>query len=1615
MATADTELPAQVQAILRLVEQRIHPVDVVAVTQFVTLYLSGIAAEDLSERSVDDNYGAAISHWNFFKSRDPGRTKVRAYNPHVAEHGWQSTHSVVEIATDDMPFLIDSVGMALNRLNLTIHLVIHPVPYVTRDSSGAIEAVSAVDPGQRGNAEAVIHVEFDRQLDEAGLQRVQQACEGALADVESAVRDWHQMRNKLAAVTADLVESAGSMQGSEAAEAKAFLDWLGDDHFTFLGYRYYALTSVRQALHLEMDARTGLGILREAPQGGAPASYELVGGAREIARAPSLLVVTKANSRATVHRPSYLDYVGVKRFDAAGKVVGEHRFLGLYTSAAYNRSPRDIPLLRDKVAAVMRQARYPDNSHAAKALLNILETFPRDLLFQVDVDELLDTARGILHLQERQRVRLFVHRDPFERYFTCIVFVPRERFNTAIRRDIESTLSTAFGANDTEFNVRLSDSNLAQLYFVFRTPLGTSPDYAVNDLEEAVREMTRAWHDKLFDAALGHFGEGQGTRLMQLYREAFRADYREYFSARVAVVDIEHMENLTEEPRALALSLYRPLEATADELRFKLFLRDGPFPLSQALPMLENMGVVVEEERPSKIKRGDGARIWMHDFGLRFDGARELDLESVREKFHTAIHKVWLDEAENDGFNRLVLRAGLSWRDIVVLRACCKYLRQATIAFSQAYMERALHANPTISSRLVKLFHARLNPDEDTERESRCNALVGEIVEALEAVANLDEDRILRSYLGLIQSILRTNYYQCRDDGEPKSYLSFKLDPHGIAELPEPRPMYEIFVYSPQVEGVHLRGGPVARGGLRWSDRAEDFRTEVLGLVKAQIVKNAVIVPVGSKGGFYPKRLPAPSQREAFLEGGKAAYRTFIRGLLDITDNLVGGEVVPPPGVLRHDGDDAYLGVAADKGTATFSDIANEIALDYGYWLGDAFASGGSQGYDHKGMGITAKGAWESVKRHFRALGFDTQTEPFTVVGIGDMSGDVFGNGMLLSEQVKLVAAFNHLHIFVDPDPDPALGYAQRSRLFELPRSTWDDYDRACISTGGGVYPRSAKSIALSKEARRVLDTEASELTPNALIHAILQAPVDLVWNGGIGTYVKSAEEHHDEVGDHANDGVRIDGRELRCQVVGEGGNLGFTQLGRVEYAQRGGRIFTDAIDNSAGVDCSDHEVNIKVLLNDVVASGDMTAKQRNALLAEMTDEVSALVLRDNYLQTQALSVAHAQAPALLEVHERLIKDLERHGELDPEIEYLPDAEGFSELAQARAGLTTPELSVLLAYAKIDLFKELMASGLANDRFMLTELTAYFPEPLRERYSERIEKHRLSREIICTVVANEVVNRAGITGLFRLKSETGAHPSHIAIAYLAAREIFAMHSLWDGVEALDNKVNSGLQNQLLLEGRKLLERAARWLIRNRLQPMDVGSTVERYLDGVSRLTANLPELVGEIERAQIRQRTATLVDQGVPDDLATRVACFEDLFSGLDMVEVALSVDRPVEDVARVYFQLGGRLDFLWFRERVAALPRDNRWQALARSALRDDLYSQQSRLTADAIASGVSVEADLNGSIDVWLASRGRAVKRCQQLLADLKAYGHPDFTMLSVAMRELRAMQAGHGNAAP
>ena len=1569
---------------------------------FLQQYYADIAEEDLLAHTPEDLYGAIASHWEFGAKRLPGETKVRVFNPTPKKDGWKSPHTIIEMVNDDMPFLVDTTTMTLSRAGIGIHLTVHPIYQVKRDARGALLQLQDSGKPEGLATESWIHIEVDRQTGAETLAKLESLLQSAMRDVRATVTDWRGMREKLAEVTAAVHKHRSILGDAEVDEGIKFLDWLSEHHFTFLGFREYDLAEENGEEVLKVVPNSGLGILGDSHAKVSQSFLVLPKVVRQRARAKEFMIVTKANSQATVHRPGYLDYVGIKRFGADGKVSGEWRFLGLFTTSAYSKSPSDIPVLREKVAEVMRRSELSHSSHDGKALVQILETLPRDELFQSTTDELFETAMGVLHLQERQRVKLFVRRDSFGRFFSCLVYVPRDRYNSQVRQKIEGILYQALGGKGVEHNVTLSESALARIHIIVRTTPWEQAKFDRMALEREIGLAVRSWQDELQDALVQQCDEEQGLRLFSRYGNHFPAAYQEDIAPADAVFDLKQLDSLNAaEP--LRMSLYRPADAPAGYLRFKTFHREQTIPISDALPMLENMGVRVISERPYEIDLADASIVWIQDFELVHTG--ELDLDAVKEAFQEQFARVWRGQAESDGFNRLVLGAGLEWRQTMLLRAFCKYLLQIGISFSQAYMERTLYTHPAIAALLVHLFEARHDPAGGAKRDPLTQEYTTQIAKLLEEVSSLDDDRILRLFLSAVLATMRTNYFQKDATGAHKPYVSFKYDPSMLPDLPLPRPMFEIWVYSPRVEGVHLRMGKVARGGLRWSDRREDFRTEILGLVKAQNVKNTVIVPVGAKGGFYVKRPPLGGDREAQLKEGIACYQTFLHGLLDITDNLAGTKIVPPKDVVRHDADDPYLVVAADKGTATFSDIANGVSAEYGFWLGDAFASGGSVGYDHKKMGITAKGGWESVKRHFRELDVDIQTTDFTSVGVGDMSGDVFGNGMLLSRHTRLVAAFDHRHIFLDPAPDAEKSFVERERMFNLPRSSWADYDAKLISEGGGVYPRSAKSIPVSKEAAAVLGMTPGNYPPVDLMRAILKAPVDLLWNGGIGTYVKSSSESNAEVGDRANDGLRINGNDLRCKVVGEGGNLGFTQLGRIEFALKGGRLNTDFIDNSAGVDCSDHEVNIKILLNLAGSEKDLAETARNKLLAEMTDEVGELVLRDNYMQAQALSVAEAQAAGRISEYGYLIRALEKTGVLNRAIEFLPSEDGLAERRKAGKGLTRPELAVVLAYSKIDIYNALLAGDVAEDPYLANELENYFPGPLQKRYHDLMPKHRLRREIVCTAITNSLVNRMGSTFAQRMQEETGVDASTVARAYTIARESYDMESLWSAVEALDNKVPASVQVSMAVQSSRLLKHVTRWLIDHLRDKLDIAATVPVYQPGIAELVAHLPGVLSEDLVQEFDTGVQQYTDVGVPEAVARRIAAIPSLYAALDMVDVSREAKLPVEVVARVYYHIGRELELDWLRSQIENLSVDGHWQAVARGTLREDLYAQQRDLAAQALTGARDGRAAMK-QLEEWITAHEARVQHARHVLSEMKAAGIADFPSLSVALQEIRKL---------
>jgi len=1571
---------------------------------FLRQYFAHVPYEDLHGRVEKIMARVAMDHLEFGARRKRGEPLVRIFNPTLEDHGYESAYSFIEMVNDDMPFLVDSVLAAINRQGMTVHITVHPVIRLVRNSRGKIERIAERDETV-GRLESFIRFAIDKETDAQQLKLLKQEILKVLADVRLAIRDWPKMRKKMQQARELLKFGPTGVDEEMRKESQLLLDWMVNDHFTFLGYREYKLSYRKDKIFLRPLEGSGLGLLSHDERGQSK-TVELTREMQRLARSRDWLILTKANSRSTVHRHAYLDYVGIKEFDKSGKAVGERRFIGLFTSAAYSESPRGIPLLRHKVRKVIERAHVEATGHRGKALLHILDTFPRDELFQSSIPDLSRTAIGILNLQDRQRVRFFLRRDTFRRFFSCIVFVPRERYTTAVRQRIEQVLKDAFDGTSVDSSVEITDSPLARLHTIVRTPPRERPRISIQEIEAKLAEVVVSWSDKLRAEMLDAFGDDEGHKLFRIYGNIFPPGYQAETEPKDACSDISSIDSMLMAGLTRSVELYRPSDAAPGFLHFMIFSADEPLALSEALPILEGMGLEVHTEHPYELTLQGGKPFWIQVFNLRHETGSDFDVEAASKRFEECFMKVLAGKAENDGLNRLILSAELDWRETALLRCYAKYLQQLGLPFSQDYMEDVLVAHAKLVGLLTEQFKAMFDPEiGKAQRTRRLKATVPSIRREVGKAKNVDEDRILNAFAGAFNATLRTNYFLPGDADGHRDCISIKLDPTRLPEVPLPRPKYEIFVYSPEVEGVHLRGGDVARGGLRWSDRREDFRTEVLGLMKAQIVKNTVIVPTGAKGGFFCKRMPE-GDRETVMKTGIACYKTFIGGLLDITDNVVDSKVVTPEGVIRRDGDDPYLVVAADKGTATFSDIANEISKSYDFWLDDAFASGGSAGYDHKKMGITARGAWEAVRRHFREQGLNTQTDPFTVVGIGDMSGDVFGNGLLLSRKIRLVAAFNHQHIFLDPDPDMAASFKERQRLFKLPRSSWPDYDDTVISKGGGVFSRQAKTIRLSKEARAMLGTDQTSMQPDELIRVILRMPADLLWNGGIGTYVKASTEGHADVGDRSNDNVRVNANELQCKVVGEGGNLGLTQRARIEFSLRGGRVNTDFIDNSAGVDSSDREVNIKILLSDVAKKKGMTRKKRDELLASMTDDVAEYVLRNNYMQTQALSMSEVRSLERIDEIGRVITGLERSGLLDRDLEYLPDEIEIEERKARKQGMTRPELAVVLSYAKIDVYNALTSHKETLADFLKTHPMRYFPEVLRRRYPEFIPEHRLSPQILATLISNDIVNRMGPAFVKRVQLDTGADVVTVARAYTVARQIVRAGALNRTIEELDNVIPASAQMSMLFELSRTQRHATYWIIEHYGDYVDIDGLVNRLKDGMATVYGRTGGIMSAAARERHENAMKNYIKMGVPEKLADRMAALLLTRAGLDIADLAVAYKRDVMESARVYSLFNDRLGIFALHAGAEDVRVRGRWQALARSNLRDEFFRIRRDMAADILKK--RSKKNIEQLVDEWLQQRSMRVERFVTMLDEMKLRGVFDIATLSVAAKELRELVA-------
>ena len=1578
--------------------------------QFVQRYFFNAPAEDLTARSIVDLYGCALSHWQLLQGVHKGESKIKVFNPNHKDDGWQSSHTIVQVIIGDTPFLVDSIQMLLSRLGFMTHLMIHSGGMeVFRDKSGHIIDVHTSIHNQDSNDQhlvAPICMEIDKQTSVEVLEKIKYELSRVLTDVEQAVEDWDAMKNQVYDLI-DKLEHDHYPQGSKhVVEIRAFLEWLLEN-FTFLGCRDYRVVGRGTKKALQLVPETCMGVLRDHKGSKLFRQYsDLPMAARELALSKDdIMVICKTNTISTVHRPAYTDCVIIKIFNEDGGIVGERRFIGLYTSRAYSSDPRIIPYIREKVAYVLNKSGFSRNSHSGKDLIHILSNIPRDDLFHATSEELLNMSLNILHIQERKQIRLFLRHDAYGRYISCLVYVPRDNFNTELLLRMQHILTKAMHGESVQFSTYFSDSILARIHYVIRVDPQRQLQINSKVLEQQLTEVGQSWYDSLKEKLIDTYGEEQGNVLSGLYIRSFPAGYRESFKARDAVMDIGFMQNLAHD-NLLEMSFYNPLGDNKSTLRLKLYCADHTIPLSDALPMLENLGLRVIAEEPYEIILSTGQSYWINDFVLVYSSHSVFDIKDIHKTFKNAFRAIWLGDSENDSFNKLVLGAYLSWREIALFRAYAKYLRQIGFSLSMEYMAQTLVTYPEITRLLFEMFEKRFHPEKFVDDPQEIQVIDDLLKKKLEEVVALDDDRIVQMYAALINATVRTNFYQLDLNDTHKTTIALKFAPENVPQLPAPVPKYEIFVYSSRFEGVHLRMDAVARGGIRWSDRIEDYRTEDKGLMMAQNMKNAGIVPAGAKGCFITKKLPAEGGREAIYEEGHRCYKKFISGMLDVVDDLHGEEVNHPLNTICYDEQDTYLVVAADKGTATFSDTANAIAIDRGFWLGDAFASGGQTGYDHKKMGITARGTWVSAENHFREMGINLEYAEITVVAIGDMSGDVFGNGMLLSKHLRLVAAFNHQHIFIDPDPDSSDSYKERKRLFEMPRSSWDNYNRDILSAGGGIYSRNAKAIRISAQVQALLNLTKNVVQPNELIQAVLQTPVDLLWNGGVGTFIKSSAELDIDVGDRSNTALRVNANQVQAKVICEGGNLGMTQLARIEYELNGGRVNTDFIDNSAGVDCSDREVNIKILLNSIVEQGDLTYKQRNLLLANLTEEVANLVLADNYRQNLVLSMATLQAPEYMNLYMRYMDYLQSRNLIDRQLFHLPDQDLCLERKALDKGLTRPELAILYATTKNILKDEVIRSDIINDDFLSQYIEDAFPESLFARYSHYMLQHKLRHEIISTQISSRLVSDMGIIFVYQMVEETGADLAHICRAYVVSSQIFHLNHWIQMINQLDFKVSPEVKYELLLNFSGLVRRSSRWMLRKYRDLMDCQSLINKFSNTINKVQEKLSKIImGELKDS-LEEQKKELLEEHVPEGIAQQVASLGSLYHLLNIAEVAFQYDKiDILKISKFYFTLMDRLDLYWFRKQIDTYPIDTKWAILARSGFKSDLDNLQCHLLS-AVLAFVSDKQNIPDIVDDWLVLRKSSVDRWNSILSQMRGTDSKDSDIVVVAIRELSLM---------
>lgn len=1485
--------------IIKRVQQKLPREQLAAFSVFVEQFYNDEVWSDFAERSAEDLLGSVLAHWQLLYQRQSKQSKLKVYNPTLDKDGWECAHTIVLLAHEDMPFLVDSLQVALNRLGCPIHHLVHLGGIkIERDQKGFVTKVVAIQSfDDKAFVEAPIYIEIEKQFSAKELSRIATELEAVLEDVGDAVRDWPLMQQKVLAACDELEETREKTSVAKKniklwQESEQFLRWLTEDHFVFLGYRSYKMANDCGDDALEFVSGSSLGFLRNKDVKKICRYFkDLPDEAVAALKADEPLLLVKTNTLSTVHKPVYTDSIIIKRYDEKGKFIGIHRFIGLYARTLYYSSISFIPYLRYKAALILQRFGMPQDGYSSKTLQHIIETFPRDDFIQASIDELYTIITGIFQLHERRLVKLFVRQDVYGHYVSCLVYLPRDNFNTDLRLRIQDILMRTFAGTGVDFNVWFPESILARIHFVIRLDAAKPIHYDFNALEQEIIAVSTSWYDGLRNELAKIYDRKNAEILAQKYYKVFSAGFCETFLPSFAAEDIQKIESLFAEDAVnnLALHFYHLPTAASDIIQLKLFCVNKTLVLSDTLPILENLGFHVLGEQSHHIHLHNDKHVYISDFNMTAQQDNVVAMQDVSAACVEAFSAIWHGKAENDGFNRLVVFAGLGWREISVLRSYAKYLWQIRFPYAQQSMENTLARYPQIARLLVEYFQTRFVPGNIKNREESLAKLRKTLNAKLVEVTSLDDENIITNFMMLIDATVRTNYYQNKD------YISFKFLSAQVSNLPLPHPLFEIFVYAPYFEGVHLRMAKVARGGLRWSDRREDFRTEVLGLVKAQQVKNVVIVPYGAKGGFVLKR--TISDKDQLKQEGVYCYKKFISALLDITDNIVDGKIVPPSQVVRYDEDDPYLVVAADKGTASFSDTANKISQEYNFWLRDAFASGGSAGYDHKKIGITAKGAWESVIHHFYELGINVAKDDFTVVGIGDMSGDVFGNGMILSEHIKLLGAFNHQHIFLDPNPNAAKSFRERQRLFNSPQLTWDDYDKKLLSKGGGVYARSAKTIPLSSEVKALLGINKDTAAPNEVIKAMLKLPVDLLWNGGIGTYVKATTESHDAVGDRNNDALRVNANELRCKVISEGGNLGMTQLGRVEYCLAGGICNTDFIDNSGGVDCSDHEVNIKILLNAMVDSKKLSLQARNILLAKMTDDVSNLVLQNNYRQTRAIGVFTSASVNSLPNLMRFIDTCEAAGKLNRELEFLPNNKALQERREKQQGLTRPEIAVLLAYSKLILKGQILSEPLLDDAYFAKYVAKEFPQQLTQKFELQLAKHRLRREIISTHLSNDFVTDLGISFFSELQESGHVTLEEALRAYVIAKEILQSEQVYAEINKLDFIVTAQVQADLVKTYREFLRSAVKWFLRylrSAGKKQSITQSIAIFQQSMQKLDKQLLDLLTDDVKQDLVMQQKELVQKKVPTDLAKQFTKFSLAKSMLDTIAIALLSKMPL-------------------------------------------------------------------------------------------------------------------------